>query len=160
MFLGCLLAGVAGAQTAPPPQNPRADWRDVEALAPGTALSIQLERHKQRCSFDYADEERVACSTDPPRGLLTRASMQDTHRVFRRTEIKRVSVEKPLNGAAIGLAAGAILGVAVGAIRGGGNSGTTRSGAEVVLGGIGALMGAVIGRRIPMEHGRVIYERP
>ncbi|HEX4004678.1 MAG TPA: hypothetical protein VHX60_00735 [Acidobacteriaceae bacterium] len=152
MILGCSLAGVAGAQTAQQPQNPRADWRMVERLSVGTAISVKGKGwHRFRCKVVEVEEQTLECQAEvlPGPNLFTPPVFH-----FSRSEIRQIRLEHPdATGAVAGMAVGT-LGAVVGAR---GQGGPDPLGA-ILLGGLGGLIAAGIGHTFPV-HGDVLYQR-
>ncbi len=159
MVLGCALALPAGAQTAPQPNNSKSDWRVVEALQPGTPISVRSGGRWHRCNFDYADDASLKCWKEGFQQRLTAATMAARSPVFRREDVKTVRLEREMDATPIGAAAGVGLGVLGGALRGN-SGGYTQSGEMMGLGLIGGVVGGVTGHVFPIGHHTVIYERP
>jgi len=153
LFLGCVLAVGAGAQTAPQPYNPKSDWSTVEGLAPGTPISIQLGHRWHHCAFNRADEVSIQCSIDPaPAGMGSLAPAT----VYHRAAVRKIRLENVAGSMALGALIGAGAGAGLGAAH---DTDTNRSGNTTIGALLGGLLGGAIGRFAPLVHGRVIYER-
>ncbi len=154
LFLGCVLAVSAGAQSAQQPYNSRSDWSTVEGLAPGVPISIQLGHRWHHCAFNRADEDSIQCSIDPapppPAGLLARPM------VYHRAAVRKIRLENVAGSIGLGALIGAGAGAGLGAMN---DSGASRGGNTTVGAVVGGLVGGLIGRFAPLVHGRVIYER-
>jgi hypothetical protein len=138
-----LFASVSSAQTA--------DWRAVRRLNGGTPISVKLKLRIQ-CDFSYATETELVCE---PRlqGRIPRGAM-----TFRRGAIRQVRIERVEASTAAGAAIGGGAGAAVGASSN--NGSLTRGGGALLIGGIGAIVGGVVGKGFPFLHGEVVYQKP
>ena len=148
---GCLFAGYAGAQTSRQPQNPRADWRVVEQLSAGTAISVKGQGwHRFRCKVTEVEEQTLECQAEtlPGPNLFEPPVFH-----FRRSEIRQIRLEHPDGTAAV---AGIAVGTAGAVVGARGPGGPNPLGA-MLLGGLGGLIAAGIGHTFPI-HGDVIYQ--
>lgn len=153
LFLGCVLAVPAGAQSAPHPYNPKSDWSTVERLAPGTPISIQLGHGWHHCAFNQANEEYIQCSMDPaplPGGILAPPM------VYHRAAVRKIRLENAAGSMLLGGLIGAGAGAGLGALH---DTDTNRSANATIGAAVGGLLGGLIGRFAPLVHGHVIYER-
>ena len=151
LVLGCALAGSAGAQSTPPPVNPRADWRVVERLPLGTAISVKGKGwHRFRCKVTGSDRDSLSCQAEtlPGPNLFPPAIYH-----FSRSEIRQIRLEHP---DATALVAGVAVGT-LGAVEGAHAQDTPDPAGSILLGGLGALIAAGIGHSFPV-HGSVIYQ--
>jgi hypothetical protein len=153
LLLPLLLSAGMWAQSVPPASTARGNWPAVEELAPGTAISVTT-RHRIQCVFREATETELVCDVS---GMPMRMFPPAPAFVFRRDLVRQVRLEHRLASVAVGAAAGATIGAVAGANTG--NGSLTHQGGELVLGGIGALVGATFGRTFCFLHGKIIYER-
>lgn len=156
LILGCAALCEAGAQSAPPFQNDKSDWTVVERLPVGLPISVHVGRHWRHCGFDWADDESMQCSIDPPPRILAGVLVPAPY-IFRREQVRKIRIERAdlstMAGASIGAGAGAL----PGAVRQ--VPGTTASGAALEDGLVFGVVGGAIGRLVPLVHGKTIYER-
>jgi hypothetical protein len=152
LFLGCFLAGHAGAQTAPQPQNPNADWRIVEQLPLSTAISVKGKSwHRFGCKVVSVSEELLICQAEslPGPNLFPPAIYH-----FERAEVRQIRLEHP---DATALVAGLTVGT-VGAVFGAKGPGGPDPLGGLLLGGLGGAIAAGIGHTFPVR-GHVIYRQ-
>ena len=144
LLLGSFLA-------AAPAQAQTSDWRAVQQLRPGTAISVK-GRFRVQCNFREASETELVCS-QRTQGRFLRPPI-----VLPRAQIRQVRIERAEASALAGTAIGAGAGAALGANSG--NGALTREGSTLLGAGIGGLIGGTFGRQFPFLHGDVVYERP
>ena len=130
------------------------DWRSVEELAPGTAISVVAKFRRgtgrQGCELARATDRELVCD---------RHILDDVRRLtFAREKVREVRLEIPddnrmLRGAIIGGAIGSLLG-ALGATRA--TDPEVRGYAPFYGPIIGVLLGGAIGSHVH-RHGAVVY---
>ncbi len=148
------IAIVAVLLSVPGAQAQKGDWSAVEQLAPGTRISVKTSV-RLVCYFESATEDDLYCEMRQHARFAT----VDSGRHYDRKRIREVRVEHSEDGdAAVGALVGAGTGAAIGATVPG-NGTLTRGGRELLLGGIGGIVGGFIGRDFPVAHGRVVYRR-
>ena len=154
-------SAIAGQVSAP---RSLRDWAAVRQLAPGTAISVKL-RHRTFCAFREASERELTCDVyQPPLPLLVGPivfprfpAYGPQTAIFSRDAVQELRLEHRAGSIAAGAAIGTVAGAVTGANTGSGS--LTPSGGAVVLGGIGALVGGLVGRSTSFIHGKVIYRR-
>jgi hypothetical protein len=124
------------------------NWLRVQALAPGTTITIQSAAHKTRCRFLSATPEALTCA----RG-------SNAPQTFDRPAVSLVQqsnrAKSTLLGLGIGTAGGAVFGAAVGRS----NSFVPRGAAALDLGAVGAIVGTTIGAAGNFAH-HTVYRAP
>lgn len=128
-------------------------WQNVQDLPPGAPISVKAT-HRIPCSFVAATNEELVCERIIRGHFVVPASYQFR---FERRSIREVRMERPDRGALIGAGIGAGAGAAIGAAAWHAQSGYTRGGTALILGGLGAVIGGAIGHEHPLAHGEVIY---
>lgn len=152
LILGCAFVVQAGAQAAPQPANPQADWQAVQQLPPTTAISVKGQGWRRfRCKVVSADEEMLTCQAErlPGPDFFPPVVYH-----FQRTEVRQVRLEHPDATAVVASVGVGTLGVVAGATGQGGPNPL----ASIMLGGLGAMIAGGIAHTFPM-HGHVIYRR-
>jgi hypothetical protein len=129
------------------------DWRALKSLPPDTRISVKI-RFRTLCDFQYATDDRLVCE----RIMRGPIPFGPDHFSFARKQIREVRLEHSDNtNALVGATVGGGIGVVLGAA--GKNDTTTREGGALLLGGIGAIAGGIIGKDFPITHGKVVYKR-
>ncbi len=132
------------------------DWQAVTDLPPGIEISVRLEHSPNiPCTFEHADEKELICEhvMYGPRGANASREFVYERRKIREVRIERGENTNGATGVVIGGAAGAAFGAAVG------NGAPARVGGALLLGGLGAVFGGIIGRSVHPVHGKVVYRR-
>jgi hypothetical protein len=142
------------------------DWRAVQGLNPGTAISVKTYSLNRLCYFERATAEELVCEPLAPGFLRTPPgpypfpypypSGRPAEYVFRRTVIQEVRLEhSEATNELIGIGIGGGIGAALGAAR----FDQARAGGALILGIVGAAIGRALGRTHPLFHCQVIYRR-
>lgn len=134
------------------------DWAAVEGLASGTDVSVKTKQGKKyQGEVDSANSERLIIwsqERDFPGRKIVR-------REVARAEIKQIKLNHRLTSIAAGAAIGAGIGVGIGAaVDSQYSSNEDRGLLGVVLGLLGAAIGAGIAKSHPFLKGKTIYLAP
>jgi len=141
-----------------PAQTASHDWRSVQNLAPDSSLAVKTKSGgKYHGVMVIATSDRLIINSDEPAfpGRTAR------RREFTREQIREVRLTAAGTsmavGAAIGGASGAAIGIAADATA---KSHEYRGVVAVVLGALGAGIGAAIAHHHPFVKGKRIYVAP
>jgi hypothetical protein len=142
---------------APSALAQRGDWQAVKDIPSGTTISVKYGRFfiHMRCIFQSASDDRLVCA----RILYgPSAVFIPPEAVYVRKQIREVRLE---HSDASNMAVGAAIGAGVGGALGAAGRGDTRTrvAAGLLVGGVGAVVGGLLGRDFPIRHGKVVYRR-
>lgn len=120
------------------------DWQAVQDIPPGSLISVKTQFGTTRCAFQVAGDAELYCDAG----------------TFHRQSIRRVRLERPNVSAALGAVIGAGIGVGVGvAATNNSRDAETRVYDPAGLAILGGIVCGVIMHRIPVVHGKVVYQR-
>ncbi len=130
-------------------------WQDVKDLYPGPIFVEAGHRVPVRCIFRHATDTTLYCE----RTYRTPFSEPDQI-TFDREEIHRITYQYYRQGnAGKGALIGAGIGAAAGASGKDAGDASNRVVAAIIIGGIGALFGSLIGGSLRTLHTEVVYQK-
>jgi len=120
------------------------DWRAVQDIPPGSLISVKTQFGTTRCAFQIAGDAELYCDSG----------------TFHRQSIRRIRLEHLNASAVLGAAIGTGIGIGVGvATTRVSRDAETRVYGPAALGILGGIVLGVILHRIPMVHGKAVYQR-
>lgn len=120
------------------------DWQAVQAIPPDSLISVKTQFGTRRCAFQIAGDTELYCDSG----------------TFHRQSIRRVRLEQPNASAVLGAAIGTGIGIGVGvATTRVSRDAETRVYGPAALGILGGIVLGIIMHRIPVVHGKVVYQR-
>jgi hypothetical protein len=126
-------------------------WDDVKDLSPGARISVKASAAPaDRCYFVSATDQELVCVTG------SSGPLPYTHFTFERRTIRRIRLEHSDNYNTV---VGGLLGAGIGAALGA-NSHQDGPGLDAFkVGTFFGVIGACVGRALPILHGKVVYSR-
>jgi len=120
------------------------DWQAVQDIPPGSLISVKTQFGSKRCAFQIAGDTELYCD------VVT----------FHRQSIRRVRLEHPNASAVLGAVVGTGIGIGVGvAVTNNSRDAETRVYDPAAYGILGGIVLGMIMHRIPVVHGKVVYQR-
>lgn len=144
----------------------KGDWRAIEALHPGTPISVKTDSLYLLCYFEHATAEELVCEPLAPGFLRTPPPGRypfphpyprtQAEYVFKRALVQEVRLEhSEAANELIGIGIGGGIGAGAGAAR----FDQARAGGALIFGVVGAAIGRAVSRTHPLFHRKVIYRR-
>jgi hypothetical protein len=125
------------------------DWQAVQAIPPGSQISVKTQSGSARCVFENATDTELHCDRQVGRYLRSIT--------FSRQSIRQVRLEHPVASGVAGAVVGTGIGVGTGLALTQHSRDEMRAYAPFYLGiGCGVLFAAIMSKISPI-HGKVVY---
>lgn len=136
------------------------DWLAVQAIPPGSCISVKIQGITVRCFFFNATDTELFCEehrlTRSPSGGAVVHNFD-----LNRQSIRQIRLEHPIKSAFLGAVIGTVIGAGIGAALANGPKPDPEAQVydPLYLGIISGIVGGKIMHHISIPHGKVVYRR-